>query len=484
MISTARFTSKTILFLMAGLIVLIAGCTNDGDPNNQSVFHATLPPTLPPPTATHTATVTPDITATPTATYTLTPTPTITNTLTPEFTPTPSETPTITPTLSLSTLTPPSVEGAPLAQNFEGATFSPTTGWSCDDFPCEDDIAGFMQRIRVPVGFALEHVGQFPGQPMQITYGRDGQLYATLLENGSRRGAVWVMDSEGNSRRYSREFASPLGLAFQPGTDTLYVSSRVAEGSGGVLWRVASDGTAEIVIGDLPCCYSMIDNQPNGMVFGPDGYLYLGVGSLTDHLEPEDQRTAQYGTLVPREATILRIQPHTGQVELYARGIRNPFDLTFDSLGQMYATDQGMVTGEGDRLLQIDFDGHYGWPYYRTRGCDDCPPIPPSVTVSDDLVRFPNYSIPRGVVAYTGTQFPANVFDDLFVVLWNGTDFAQRVVRIDDPANLPAGATMESVAQPFVTGLIRPIDVAIAPDGTLVVADFVYGHIWRVRYVG
>jgi glucose/arabinose dehydrogenase len=36
--------------------------------------------------------------------------------------------------------------------------------------------------------------------------------------------------------------------------------------------------------------------------------------------------------------------------------------------------------------------------------------------------------------------------------------------------------------QAFVTGLIRPIDVAVAPDGSLVVADYVYGHIWRVVY--
>ena len=38
------------------------------------------------------------------------------------------------------------------------------------------------------------------------------------------------------------------------------------------------------------------------------------------------------------------------------------------------------------------------------------------------------------------------------------------------------------VPQAFVTGLIRPIDVTVAPDGSLVVADYVYGHIWRVVY--
>jgi glucose/arabinose dehydrogenase len=35
---------------------------------------------------------------------------------------------------------------------------------------------------------------------------------------------------------------------------------------------------------------------------------------------------------------------------------------------------------------------------------------------------------------------------------------------------------------PFVTGLIRPIDLAIAPDGSLAIADYINGHVWRVRY--
>ena len=476
---TLRLICGTLLLLIGALL---ASCDSDNN-GGQTVFQATAQPTLPPETATFTPTVTPNITATPSVTATPSETPTLTLSPTITYTPTPSETPTPVSTLSLLTLTPPLADGAPPPVEFDGAVFAPITGWSCEDFPCEDDIAGFMQRIQVPTGFALEHVGQFPGQPMQITYGEDGRLYATILENGTRRGAVWVMNADGTSERYSRELVSPLGLAFQPQTNILYVSTRIAEAQGGALWRIMPDGSAEILIANLPCCLTLIDNQPNALVFGPDGYLYMGVGSVSDHLEPEDPRVAQFAELQPNEASILRIQPHTGDFEIYAQGIRNPYDIAFTANGQMYATDQGLVTGEGDRLLQVNVGGHYGWPYYTERGCTDCPLAPLGLTISPDFVRFPNYSVPRGLVAYHGTQFPANVFDDLFMVLWNGADFAQRVVRID-PDSVPAGATMESVAQPFVTGLIRPIDVTVAPDGSLVVADFIYGHIWRVRYVG
>ena len=74
---------------------------------------------------------------------------------------------------------------------------------------------------------------------------------------------------------------------------------------------------------------------------------------------------------------------------------------------------------------------NYGWPYWRLLGCQNCPIKPASVNVSPDLLDFPPYTLPRGIVAYTGTQFPANMFDSLFVTLWNGVEGGQRIIRID-----------------------------------------------------
>lgn len=475
------------LFIVAGL--LLAACGSGGDDSN-GAFRATLPPEdanapVYTETPTNTPTVTPTLTSTPTRT--LTPTQTLTPTLTPTLTVTPSETPTPSPTTPLLTLTPPSSAGAPPAFNNRPAEFTTPEGWSCGDFPCADDVDGFLQRIQVPRGYTLSHVGRFPGQPMQIAYGPDGRLYATLLLDGTREGAVFALDeSTGNTEQVSPRMASPVGLAFQPGTDVLYVSARETLEEGGILYRLESDGTLTTIIDGLPCCLDAIDNQPAGMVFGPDGYLYMGVGALTDRAEsprPESQPFAEVGEY---EAAILRIQPHTGEVEVYAQGIRYPYDLTFDSSGQFYATDNGIREGPGDRVLAVDEGAHYGWPWYRTRGCADCPARDFTVEVEPDLLAFPPFTLPRGIVAYTGKQFPTNVFDDLFIALWHGTPNAQRVIRIDPQqvANNPQALDPYGsfVPEPFVTGLIRPVDLAIAPDGSLVVADFIYGHVWRVSY--
>ncbi|MBI5671541.1 MAG: PQQ-dependent sugar dehydrogenase [Chloroflexi bacterium] len=467
-----KFISAPLL-LCAFALILFSACGANPTPQ---AFRATLPPTaLNAPVYSPTPSVTPSLT--PTATFTRTPSPTPTPTLTPTTTFTPTLSP--TPTQPLWTLTPASNTGAPPAILPEPAEFAPTAGWSCEDFPCEDDINGFLQRIRVPAGYTLEHAGQFPGQPVQITYGPDGRLYATVLENGTRDGAVYALNTDGSAERFSDTFISPVGLAFQPGTDVLYVTARATPLQGGALYRLPPGEPAQAVLTDLPCCLSVIENQPNGIVFGPDGYLYLGVGSLTDHAESQQPESKPYADIRPDEAAILRIQPHTGEIEVYATGIRNPFDLAFAPDGQLYATDQGLIAGPGDRLLKIDRGAFYGWPYYRARGCAECPPRAAQV-ITPDLYTFPDLSIPRGLLAYTGTQFPAGMFGSLFVVLWNGTPDAQRVVRID-PNDWRLGRD-DYTPEPFVTGLIRPVDVALAPDGSLVVADSIYGHVWRVRY--
>ncbi|MFQ3568477.1 MAG: PQQ-dependent sugar dehydrogenase [Aggregatilineales bacterium] len=459
--------------LFSLILCLLSACAGQAP----AAFRATQPPAATAPIYTLTPTWTPA----PTRTITPTWTPSPTASFTPTATFTSSQTPSPSRTQPLYTLTPVSNAGAP--PPFSGATpgLSPTDGWTCGDFPCADDISGFLRRIQVPERYRVSHYGRFPGQVQQIVLGPDGRLFATVLENGTRSGAVYALTPNGTPERYSETLISPVGLAFQPGTETLYVSARTTLESGGGLWRIdPGGGIPQPVITDLPCCFTIIDNQPNGMVFGPDGFLYLGIGATSDRAEPRPGRFSRFREVQPPEASIVRIDPHTGTLDVVAVGLRNPFDLTFDSRGQLFATDSGLVSGPGDRLLSIEAGAHYGWPYYGERGCLDCPPMPPGLRPAPDLLTFPDFSLPRGIVAYLGTGFPANMFDSLFVALWNGIEGAQRIVRVD-----PRRVGMDDYTpEPFVTGLIRPIDLVLNEDGALLVADYVYGHIWRISYEG
>lgn len=366
----------------------------------------------------------------------------------------------------------------PFPIQLESVSVTSNEGWSCEDFPCENDIDGFLQRIQVPDGFTLSHVGKFPGQPMQIAYDNRGRLHATILEKGTRRGAVYAINDDGTIERVSPRFWSPVGLAFDD-SNNLYVSSRRNPDSVGVIWRVDSTLYAQVVVDNLPCCYAL-DNQPNGMVFGKDGFLYLGIGSLSDRGESRTPESERFAEIQPFEASILQIDLERGEIQTYADGIRNPYDLAFTSSGQLYTTDNGLVTGQGDRILQVTDSAFYGFPYWRSRGCPECP-AREGADIAEDWLRLPDYTLPRGIVAYDGIQFPANFLNTLFVAFWNGTESAQRIVWIN-PEDVSNGSEDIYTPQPFVTGLIRPVDVTVAPDGSVVIADFIYGHVWRVSY--
>ncbi len=426
------------------------------------------------------------LTATPTITPTLTPsytpTPSATPTPTQTFTPSPTLTPTNTPTPTpgILTLTPiPALGGQPADAAGPEAPLRPTAGWSCEDFPCEDDIAGFLERIAVPEGFALAHVGQLPGQPVSITFGPDGRLYALIITDGAQAGALAALDpATGAFEVLLDGLIGPGGLAFRPGTDILYYTARTESLSGGALWSLQPGDAPRLLRDDLPCCFTIINGQPNGIAFGPDGLLYLAAGALTDHSEAAPHLPELYATPTRWEGAVLRLPPDGSEVEVLGRGFRDPIDLAFNADGRLFVTDTGLIIGVGDRLMRLEEGAHHGWPYWRTRGCLECPVIPPDMTPVPDWVTLPGDASPRGITAYHGELFPAEYYDNLFVALWNGVEGAQRVIRV---RNQPGGAPRISA---FVTGLIRPADVAVAPDGALIVADYIYGHVWRVSSTG
>lgn len=466
--------TRVFALSLALCLGLIAACA----PSNETTFRAT-----PVAQVTNAPIYTDTPTRTPTIPPTETPLPTITPSLTPTLTPTPTLTltPSPAPTQPLWTLTPVQIETWIAPIGVQAAPITAAEGWSCGDFPCGDDMAGWLRRLSVPPGFRVEAVGRFPGQPVQIAYGRDGRLYATVLEGGTRSGAVYALNADGSSERYAGDFVSPYGLAFQPGTDALYVSARVTLEQGGGVWRVDPDGAITPILTDLPCCYSSIDNQANGLTFGADGYLYVGVGALSDHGE-NARRTAQgVVNLNAYEASVLRVNPHTGAYEVYAAGIRNPVDVALDSAGSLYAADSGLLAGGGNRVLRLAAGAHFGFPYWIAYGCSTCWIKPAIIETTPDLAALPAMSLPRGVIAYTGSAYPRDLFDSLFVALWNGVEGGQRIARIDP---VRAAADPAYTPQPFLTGMIRPADVTISPEGLIVAVDYVYGQVWRVVYAG
>ena len=449
----------------------------------------TATPTTPPtaevaaieePTATDTATIAPTATDTAVpATNTPLPEPP-TATSPPTSTPTEEPSPTaeepsptaVQPDPTADQPQPTAVEANPTAANTPSSPPPPASPGGVEaptdyNYPANTDVAGWENRIRVPAGFSVKYYGRVEGQPTSIAFSPvDGQLYIAI-----QAGTIYKMDSAGGISTYAGGYTVPTGIAFRPGTNQLYVSSRVRDENVGGESQVSIVNRGQL-IGGLPCCYTYF-HAANGIAFGPDGFGYVGVGGRADHGEILDGPNAgQQDELHPLEASILRFNPDTGEVSVYATGFRNPYDIAWDSNGQLWATDNTPDFDPPERLHRVVPGGLHGYPYYD---CDVCFSPPPGVTVIPPLATFTPSASPTGVAVYNGSQFPG-YNNAIFVALWSSFVGAQKIMHI--------GAGGSSAPVNFATGFAAPIDVITGPDGSLYVADWATGIIFQISYTG
>ncbi len=434
-----KFSKTTVPIALGVIILLLAAC--NGSPVNST---PTTQPTL------RVIAAKPSDTPRPTATIKPTNTVPSTNMLTP----TPIASPT---TVEIQTTASPT------------ALSQPTQSRSCGTYPCPENTAGWLQRLQLPPGFKAEHLARVNGHPTSITYSPGGRLIVATME-----GTIYTFDQESTASIIASGFYLPIGLAYRPGTSDLYIASRTfppdAVPNEGKVTIVHPDGSKQDIVTGLPCCYTKQEHQPNSIAFGPDGKVYLSIGARADHGEVPGQPGVP-ATLTPYEAGILRFNPDGSDLERYAAGLRNPYDLAFDAEGRLFATDNAPDFGPPDRLHHIQQGGYYGYPYYA--GCGVCPTPPPDLTITPPIATFIPHAAVTGIVAYTAKQFPPDYYDNLFVTLWSAFPGAQKVVRVQQsPFKM----------SDFLLGLGAPVDVTVTPAGGLAVADWATGNIFEISY--
>jgi hypothetical protein len=164
-----------------------------------------------------------------------------------------------------------------------------------------------------------------------------------------------------------------LGLAFHPQFATnrrFYVNyTRRPDG-----WTVVAeyrDGIEQRILFVVAQPYA---NHNGGMIeFGPDGYLYIGMGDGGAGNDPENHAQTPNDLL----GKILRInvdEPNA-RPEIFASGLRNPWRFSFDRLtGQIYAGDVGQ--NEREEVDIIVEGGNYGWRVWEGTRCTGLGPAP------------------------------------------------------------------------------------------------------------
>lgn len=292
----------------------------------------------------------------------------------------------------------------------------------------------------------------------------------------SQDGNVYLLSDEDNDGRahgrtsFAVGYNFPLGVAVHPSSGDVYLSY---QGAIAVLTDRDGDGRADeerILVGDLP----VGNHQNDNLEFGPDGWLYIGVGSACDACEDID----------PRSAAILRFNVENGQGEIFATGLRNPYDIAFHpETGELLATDNGRddlgMEAPFEELNLIIQGGDYGYPHcwneHDQPGCEDT--IPP-------VAFFEAHSSANGLDIYTGQGIPPEYHGNAFVTIFGSwlksgvQTGTQRVVFS------PNGNTYSSETGWFVRFPqgIMPLPLVFGPDGALYVGDYINDAIYRISY--
>jgi glucose/arabinose dehydrogenase len=345
-----------------------------------------------------------------------------------------------------------------------------------------------------PPGFKVELYAAGVKSPRLIIRAPNGDLFVA-----SYSGQLLVFRGVTNDGKpeTTSVFASglrlPFGIAFYPpGPNPQYVYVGNTNNLVRYPYRngdLKARGPQQVVIQSFPTG----GHPTRNVIFSPDGQkMFVAIGS-NSNVSDVDTDTKEF-----HRANILVAKPDGSDLRVYASGIRNPVGLAIDpQTGELWTSvNERDLLGDNlppDYITHVQEGGFYGWPWYYAGGNPDPrfpgkhPELKDKVIVPDVLVEPHNASLE--LTFYEASQFPQKYRGQIFAAehgSWNRSIRTGYEVIFVPLKNGVAQGSYEDFLTGFVTpdGKVwgRPVGVAVAADGSLIVTDDEGGAIWRVSY--
>ena len=383
-----------------------------------------------------------------------------------------------------SFLTLPAILSAQVTHGQKPNLPAPFTTKSADNSPREEaPPPGFLPSV--PQGFRINVFADDFKVPRWLTVAPNGDIF--LAETGADRIDI-LRDPHNSGGAQEREvFATGttrvFGIAFHG--DYIYVGNMTE------LVRFRYDPKTSKRLGEAEPLMKL----PGGghitrsVSIAPDGkHLFVSVGSGSNINTGEK----------PIRAAITICDLDGKNARLFGSGLRNPVGLAINpATGELWTSvNERDELGDNlppDYFTSVKDGGFYGWPYsYIGSNVDprvkpQKPELVAKAIIPDVLLGA--HVAPLQFAFYTGKQFPESYWGGAFIAehgSWNrATRAGYQIAFVAFKDGQPSADPV-----PFMTGLVpnpsgrdvygRPVGVAVAPDGSLLVSDDDAGRIYRI----
>jgi glucose/arabinose dehydrogenase len=347
-------------------------------------------------------------------------------------------------------------------------------------------LPGLGRSLEVALGFTIEVIAGDLGRPRFMAMDPAGNLFVGEVAGGRVLRLRPQPDGGFSAPEVVADgFVVPHSVAFVDGQ--LYVAAeneivRLAD-----LDPQGRARTRQVIVANLPSgATDMYGHRTRTIVQGPDGKLYVSIGSSCDVCVEND----------PRRATITRYNPDGSGEEIFARGLRNSVGIAFHpGTNELWGVDNGRnLLGDNEPVEELNLirqGRDYGWPYCH----GDRVPNPEfndaarCAATEPPLWSMAPHIAPLGLTFYDALQFPPSYQGDAIVGVHGSAELAQpqgyNVTRIHFQNGRPVRE--EALVRGWLVGNEvwgRPVGVLVANDGSLIISDDGAGRLYRLRYTG